>query len=108
MPIKRQIPQCLSRRTLITKFKTELRWKISSEPKLKGTSERITLYEIKSVIGESLVAKKHDALVKDGIKWTRAGASKDLSEENTVVFELDGDDVLLFRFKGDVRAVLNT
>ena len=61
--------------------------------KLKGTSERITLYEIKSVKGESFVAKKHDALVKDGIKWTRAGASKDLSEENKIEFELEGDDV---------------
>ena len=76
--------------------------------KLKGTSERITLYEIKSVKGESLVAQKHDALVKDGIKWTRAGASKDLSKENKIEFELDGDDVLLFRFNGDVRAVQNT
>ena len=60
--------------------------------KLNGTSERITLNEIKSVKGESLIAKKHDALVKDGIKWKRAGASKDLLEGNKIEFELDGDD----------------
>ena len=76
--------------------------------KLKGTSERITLYEIKSVIGESLVAKKHDALVKDGIKWTRAGASKEVTGENKLEFELDGEDILLFRFNGEIRAIQNT
>ena len=76
--------------------------------KLKGTSERITLYEIKSVIGESLVAKKHDALVKDGIKWTRAGASKEVTGENKLEFELDGEDILLFRLNGEIRAIQNT
>ena len=76
--------------------------------KLKGTSERITLYEIKSVIGESLVAKKHDALVKEGIKWTRAGASKEVTAENKLEFELDGEDILLFRFNGELRAIQNT
>ena len=76
--------------------------------KLKGTSERITLYEIKSVIGESLVAKKHDALVKDGIKWTRAGASKEVTGKNKLEFELDGEDILLFRFNGEIRAIQNT
>ena len=76
--------------------------------KLKGTSERITLYEIKSVKGESLVAKKHDALVKDGIKWTRAGASKEVTGENKLEFELDGEDILLFRFNGEMRAIQNT
>ena len=76
--------------------------------KLKGTSERITLYEIKSLIGESLVAKKHDALVKDGIKWTRAGASKEVTGENKLEFELDGEDILLFRFDGEIRAIQNT
>ncbi len=76
--------------------------------KLKGTSERITLYEIKSVIGESLVAKKHDALVKDGIKWTRVGASKEVTGENKLECELDGEDILLFRFNGEIRAIQNT
>ena len=76
--------------------------------KLKGTSERITLYEIKSVKGESLVAKKHDALVKDGIKWTRAGASTEVTGENKLEFELDGEDILLFRFNGEIRAIQNT
>ena len=76
--------------------------------KLKGTSERITLYEIKSVIGESLVAKKHDALVKDGIKWTRAGASKEVTGENKLEFELDGEDILLFRLNGEIWAIQNT
>ena len=43
--------------------------------KVKGTSERITLHEIKSIIGESLVAKNHDALVEmelNGRKQARA------------------------------------
>ena len=76
--------------------------------KLKGTSERITLYEIKSVIGESLVARKHNELVKDGIKWTRAGASKDLTGGKKLEFELEGKDVLVFRFQDEVRAIQNT
>ena len=76
--------------------------------KFKGTSELLTLYEIKSVIGESLVAKKHDALVKDGIKWTRVGASKETTGENKLKFELDGEDILMFRFNGEVRAIQNT
>ena len=76
--------------------------------KLKGTSERITLYEIKSVIGETLVAKKHDALVRDGIKWTRATASKDLSGKNKFEFDFDGEDILLFRFEDEIRAIQNS
>lgn len=76
--------------------------------KLNGTSERITLYEIKSVKGESLIAKKHDALFQDRIKWKRAGVSKDLLYGNKIEFELDGDDLLLSSFNTDVRAVQNT
>ena len=76
--------------------------------KLKGTSERITLYEIKSVKGESLVAKKHDALVRDGVKWTRVASSKDLSGENKIEFDFRGEDILLFRFEDEVRAIQNS
>ena len=76
--------------------------------KLKVTSERITLYEIKSVIGETLVAKKHGALVKGGIKWTRATASKDLSGKNKFEFDFDGEDILLFRFEDEIRAIQNS
>ena len=76
--------------------------------KLKGTSERITLYEIKSVTGETLVAKKHGALVKECTWWKRATASKDLSGKNIFEFDFDCEDILLFRFEDEIRAIQNS
>lgn len=76
--------------------------------KLKGTSERITLYEIKSVVGESLVDKKNNHLVKDGINWTKAATGAELSDGKKKEFDFSGEDVLIFRFNDEVRAVRNS
>jgi class 3 adenylate cyclase/nitrite reductase/ring-hydroxylating ferredoxin subunit len=73
--------------------------------KLKGTSERITLYEIESIIGESTSKDQSDLLVKEGIKWRRVAPSSQLSESAKIEFNLNGDDVLLFRYQDEVRAV---
>ena len=75
--------------------------------KLKGTSERTTLYEIKSVIGDSLAKENTQQKIIGGIVWHRSVPVADLKEGSKLETSYQDEAVLVFRHDGELRAIQN-
>lgn len=75
--------------------------------KLRGTSERVTLYEIASIKGGTTATLNEKQKIINGVVWSRALQSSAIGEQNKKVIEMFDSQILMFRHKGKIKAVIN-
>lgn len=75
--------------------------------KLKGTSERSSLYEISKVIGDTNAHKNLKTRVLEGTVWHRSFKSAEVLDKDKKVIQLFDKDLLIFRFGGELKVVQN-
>lgn len=75
--------------------------------KLKGTSERSSLYEISKVIGDTNALKNLKTRVLEGTVWHRSFKSAEVLDKDKKVIQLFDKDLLIFRFGGELKVVQN-
>ena len=75
--------------------------------KLKGTSERSSLYEISKVIGDTNALKNLKTRVLEGTVWHRSFKSAEVLDKDKKVIQLFDKDLLIFRFGGELKVVKN-
>jgi class 3 adenylate cyclase len=71
--------------------------------KLKGTSERSSLYEISKVLGETNAIKSLKTRIFEGAVWHRSFKSAKILEKDKKVIQLFDKDLLLFRYNGELK-----
>ena len=75
--------------------------------KLKGTSERSSMYEISKVIGDTNALKNLKTRVLEGTVWHRSFKSAEVLDKDKKVIQLFDKDLLIFRFGGELKVVKN-